>query len=61
MTLTGDAREAILDMDIEKLTEKTGVNNLMTELDKMYFKNESYRACEAYETFEIFVRPICKV
>ena len=55
MTLT-DAREAILNMGIEKLTEKTGVNNLMAELDKMYFKNESYWACEAYETFEIFVR-----
>ena len=38
MTLTGQAREAILNMDIEKLTEKTGVNNLMAELDKMYLR-----------------------
>ena len=37
MTLT-EARETILNMDIEKLTEKTGVNNLMVELDKMYLK-----------------------
>ena len=29
MTLTREAREAILNMDIEKLTEKTDVNNLM--------------------------------
>ena len=35
MTLTGEAREAILNMDIEKLTEKAGVNNLMAELDKI--------------------------
>ena len=34
MTLTGEAKEAILNMDIEKLTEKTGVNNLMGQLDK---------------------------
>ena len=38
MTLTGEARETILNMDIEKLTEKTGANNLMAELDKMYLK-----------------------
>ena len=57
MTLTGEAREAILNMDIEKLTEKAGVNNLMVELDKMYLKDLSSQAYEAYETFEKFVRP----
>ena len=35
MTLTEEAREAISNMDIEKLTEKTDANNLMAELDKM--------------------------
>ena len=44
MTLTGEAREAILNMDIEKLTEKMGVNNLMAGLDKMYLKDESSQA-----------------
>ena len=34
MTLTGEAREAILNMDIAKLIEKTGVNNLMANLMK---------------------------
>ena len=57
MTLTGEGREAILNMDIEKLTEKTGVNNLMAELDKMYLNDESSQAHEAYETFEKFVWP----
>ena len=56
MTLTGEAREAILNMDIEKLTEKSGVNNLMVDLDKMYLKDESSQSYEAYETFEKFVR-----
>ena len=57
MTLTGEAREVILNMDIEKLTEKTGLNNLMVELDKLYLKDESLLAYETYETFEKFVRP----
>ena len=57
ITLTGEARQAILNMDIEKLTEKTGVNNLMGELDKMYLKDESSQAYEAYEAFQKFVRP----
>ena len=44
-------------MDIEKLTEKTGVNNLIAELDKMYLKDESSKAHETYESFEKFVWP----
>ena len=57
MTLTGEAREAILNMDIEKLTEKRGVNNLMAWLDKMYFKDGSSQTYETYKTFEKCVRP----
>ena len=56
MTLTEEAREAISNMDIEKLTEKTDANNLMAELDKMYLKDESSLAYEAHETFKKFVR-----
>ena len=57
MTSTGEAREAILNMDIERLTEKkTGAYNLMVELDKMYLKDESSKAYEAYESFEKFAR-----
>ena len=44
--------EAILNMDIEKLTKKTGVNNLIVELDKICLKDESSQACKAYEIFE---------
>ena len=57
MALTIEAREAILNMDVEKLIEKTGVNDLMAELDKMYLKDESSQAYEAYETFEKFIQP----
>ena len=57
MTLSGEAKEAVLNMNIEALTDKTGVKNLIEELDKMYLKDESSQAYEAYETFEKFVRP----
>ena len=60
MKLIGEVREATLNMEIEKLTEKTGVNNLMVELDKMYLKDlkdESSQAYEACETFAELVWP----
>ena len=38
MTLTGEAKEAILNMDIALLTSENGVKNLTNELDKMYLK-----------------------
>ena len=57
MTLIGVAKEAILNMVTEKLSEKTGLNNLIAELDEIYLKDESSQAYEAYETFEKCVRP----
>ena len=57
MTLTGEARESTSNMDIEKLTKKTGVNNLTMEVDKMYLKYESSQAYKTCETFVKFVRP----
>ena len=54
MTLT-EAREAIIKMGIAKLTEKTGVDNLMVELGKMYLRRWRIVAYEAYETFKKFV------
>ena len=57
MTLRGEAKEAILNMDIALLTAANGVKNLTDELDKMYLKDESSQAYEAYEIFEKFMRP----
>ena len=56
MTLTGEATEAILTMEIEVLTSKTGFKNFLNELDKMYLTDESSQASEAYEAFEKFLR-----
>lgn len=59
LTLTREAKEAVLNMEINKLTDKKGVKNPITvlDLDQMYFKDESVQAYDAYETFEKFVRP----
>ena len=57
MTLTGEAREVVLNMDLEKLTDKSGVKNLIEILDNIYLKDESSQAYEAYESFEKFIRP----
>ena len=57
MALAGEAKEAVLNMDLEKLTAKDGVVNLIDTLDRMYLKDESSQAYEAYESFEKFVRP----
>ena len=54
MTLAGEAKEAVLNMDLEKLTAKDGVVNLIDTLDRMYLKDESSQAYEAYESFEKF-------
>lgn len=40
MTLTTKARE-IFNMDIEAVTAKTGVKNLLEEIGKMYLKEKS--------------------
>ena len=47
MTLAGEAKEAVLNMDLEKLTAKDGVVNLINTLDRMYLKDESSQAYEA--------------
>ena len=46
LTLTGQAREAALEIDIEKLNAEDGVKNLIDALDKLYLQDE---ACSAYE------------
>ena len=43
-TLTGEARETILNWQIEKLAARNGMQILIKELDKIYLKNESAQA-----------------
>ena len=55
--LTGQAREAIVSLDINRLSCNQGAENLIEELDKLYLKDSQYSAYEAYEPFEKFCRP----
>ena len=57
LTLEGKAREAILNMDIEKIKGKNGVKNIVTELNKLYLKDKLEMAYEIYDAFERFRRP----
>ena len=56
-TLTGQACEAVLELDPDTLPVDSGVENLIKALDNLYLKNRDYSAYEAYETFEKFKRP----
>ena len=57
MSLTGQAREAIVSPDINRLPCDQDVEILIEELDKLYLKDSQYSAYEAYEQFEKFCRP----
>ena len=57
LTLEGKAREAILNMDIKKIKAKVGVENIVTELNKLYLKDKLEMAYETYDAFERFRRP----
>ena len=57
MSLTGQARETILGLRINKRTYDQGVESLMEELGTLYLKDSQYSAYEAYEQFEKFCRP----
>ena len=57
LTLEGQARDAVLEMEIEKLSSDDGVKELLKTLDVLYLKDECTLAYEAYESFEKYIRP----
>ena len=58
LSLTGQAREAVRqEVTADKLKEKEGLKNLFACLDKIYLKDSTCLAYEAYEEFEKFVKP----
>ena len=57
LTLTGQTREAILELDPDTLPVDSGVENLIKPLDNLYLKDRDLLAYEAYEAFEKFKRP----
>ena len=57
LPLTGQAGEAILELDPDTLPVDGGVENLIKALDNIHLKDKDYSADEAYETFEKFKPP----
>ena len=57
LTLEGKAREAVLELPIEKISADNGVESIVEHLDKLYLKDKAQSAYEAYENFEKFRRP----
>ena len=56
LSLTGKAREAALELPVEKLTKKTGVQELRLKLDSLFLKDSDQRMYAAYDKFEKFKR-----
>ena len=57
LTLTGRAREAVLEMSATEIGVKEGVENLIKKLDELYKEDSNQAAFIAYEQFESFKRP----
>ena len=57
LTLEGRAREAVLELEIAKISSKDGVNNIIEKLDSLYLKDKTQSAFEVYDSFEKFRRP----
>ena len=40
LTLSGKAREAVLELGVSKLTDKSGVKNVISKLDTLYLEGQ---------------------
>ena len=58
LSLSGQAREAVLDLGLDKLNDDNGVKNLLEKLDKLYLKDDKHSAYEGYERFETLSRAL---
>ena len=53
----GKAREAALELEVEQIYNKDGIKNIVAKLDKLYLKDKTQSAYEAYDNFERFKHP----
>ena len=58
LSLEGKAKDAVLELDIDSLSEKDGLKLLTKKLDSLYLKDKAQMAYGAYDKFEKFRRPI---
>ena len=57
LTLTGNAREAALEVPMDEMKSETGVKTLLDKLATLYAKDELVLSINAWEEFESFQRP----
>ena len=57
LSLDGRAREAVLELEVVKISAKDGVKNIIAKLDSLYLKDKTQSAFESYDAFEKFKRP----
>ena len=58
MSLSGKAKEAIQDMDIDEIKADDGLHTMMAKLDSLFKVDDNQEAYLAYRTFETFLRPV---
>ena len=56
LSLSSQAHEAVLELELDELNDDNGVKNLLEKLDKLYLKDDTHSADEAYKRFETFSR-----
>ena len=57
MTLDGKDLQAVLELDGAAITDKDGVKNIISKLDKLHKKNDVLEKFSDLENFESFKRP----
>ena len=53
-TLSGQAKEAALELELDVTNADDGVKKLLEKLDGLYLKDSHQTAYQAYDTFEKF-------
>ena len=57
LSLKGKAREAALELDLEAINGKDGIQLTLERLDALFLEDKTQTAYLAYQTFENFKRP----
>ena len=57
LCLSGNAREAGLELEIDDLNKDDGMDKLIAKLDTLYEKDKLLLAIDAWEDFESYKRP----
>ena len=57
LSLTGKAKDAVLEMDVKDVQAKDGVAKILKVLDELYLKDEHQRMYVSMKSFEQYTRP----